>query len=686
MSQENQDGDERPKIFLEEGRPLRFAFHRSIQNVGAIQRLRQDIQVCSLSLCLKGVTEFRQNYAGEVKDDDSEADVVLCNEKRPNGKRERLQAGYNTHSDEAKRKIWVESMDYVQRCIRHGTRLSHERRKQRMPGIPPGSIKMEFTQEDDTNLCEYLAIVTPSSDDGGRQGIGTYSDMVNKIEVDPKSVWVRRHSAESWRSYYKRNKGRLDARIQKLVENSVPNEKLMYKTARRRNYQGPQVLVDEENEAEADEAEVGLASDQQLQATPTGSQRRTPRRRVADPDDEDEDDYHDANSLFSEPEENQDQQHPDDPSEFLKLDVQHPSSPRIRPTSRHAPTSQPEASSSRTRGQTSVLANVPRPSSPVGRDENVFVPATPSQESHEILVPSTSQQASQPQAAKNTRKPRRPTVPEVPSPAPYRNTRSRSRSVEPQRTMVASASGRNRGRPRKATRGRTRTPSVEPDEVDVNALAPPTLNLDDITEVDESDYPTGPEQFEDVPVHANAPSVPGPSIPRPTRKRGREIPIDDRQIRRRLNAANRSSVVDPGQILRNITTPRLATARERAPSPSTIRTSGPPLRQELANLPAQIVERQPEAGPSMPSRHRRQPSSIVQGGPGSRQQTESEVGHSGGRERRLSDSGSDEFPYPGTKAYDMAQKIKEQEKLTPYKPPAGTRAGAAEQKRTRRRQ
>ena len=97
---------------------------------------------------------------------------------------------------------------------------------------------MQFTEEDEEKLCEWIAAKIPYKEIGGRTGNRLYQqlcDLVSPIfhffcssslilfqSAESEYAWVSRHTWQSWRERYKKNAERLDKVIARIVEEKMP--------------------------------------------------------------------------------------------------------------------------------------------------------------------------------------------------------------------------------------------------------------------------------------------------------------------------------------------------------------------------------------------------------------------------------------------------------------------------------
>ncbi|KAJ4475713.1 hypothetical protein J3R30DRAFT_3294088, partial [Lentinula aciculospora] len=193
-------------LFTRDGVPLYFALHNSIQKPGTYE-------------------SYIQANGGDLLDSDDGADIVLFNPTRSGLKQSSLQEAYDFHPDEDKRKIWVREMSFVDECVQRGSFELDLSVKKPMPGFPSGKGRTAFTSEDDQNLCQHLARTLPDPAAGGRQSLLFYTKLVSY--VGPYD-WTQRHTAQSWREHYKKNKARLDIQIAEIVAEQGVNPKALY--------------------------------------------------------------------------------------------------------------------------------------------------------------------------------------------------------------------------------------------------------------------------------------------------------------------------------------------------------------------------------------------------------------------------------------------------------------------------
>ncbi|KAI0294258.1 hypothetical protein B0F90DRAFT_1757693 [Multifurca ochricompacta] len=154
------------------------------------------------------------DHGGRVTDNDATADVILTTR----------QDEYKSLKDRyaISKKTYVRMSGFVDRCI-------NSRRFQLAPiadkgvvGRRPGARRIEFTQDDDEHLCQYIAEVLPDKREGGRTGHFIYTDLMRRANEFGQFTWAQRHTKDAWRERYRKNQERLDERITEIVEESPP--------------------------------------------------------------------------------------------------------------------------------------------------------------------------------------------------------------------------------------------------------------------------------------------------------------------------------------------------------------------------------------------------------------------------------------------------------------------------------
>ncbi|KAI0333130.1 hypothetical protein GY45DRAFT_1368648 [Cubamyces sp. BRFM 1775] len=215
-------------------------------------------------------------HGGALCQSEREADTIITNE-----------AGLGPLSDKYsfEQTQYVEPPEFVRLCIASGRYAHKPTTKRPMSGRYTGRTRTNFTEEDDRNLCKFLARTLPYSEAGGRKGIKPYLELVSKAQYDDLDYkWAARHPADSWRERYKGNQERFDPIIAQLVKENPPppGDKGVWPYDRRMNYRSvyarisrPEVMA-EWLDDEPEELPEGVEAHEQLPASPV---RPRPRAR-----------------------------------------------------------------------------------------------------------------------------------------------------------------------------------------------------------------------------------------------------------------------------------------------------------------------------------------------------------------------------------------------------------------------
>ncbi|KAG6814591.1 hypothetical protein H0H92_000120 [Tricholoma furcatifolium] len=229
------------KVFMDkDGKPICIFLHKSI---------KMDWQ-------RRNLTEAIEGGGGEVRLNDTDVDTVLVDERYCN--KDNIQIAYNGHSDAAKRKIWVEALGFVQRCIGEGYVRHKTPLPKGMGGLerPYDRDRASFTREDDDNLARWLAIRIPDAMNGGRRGEGVYRELDLAFSEDPKEyAWTQRHTWSSWRNRYNKRPDYFVDLIQHYVNSLEPTSKQAYGLQRKRKVQGIIKIQDSEEESPEEESQ-----------------------------------------------------------------------------------------------------------------------------------------------------------------------------------------------------------------------------------------------------------------------------------------------------------------------------------------------------------------------------------------------------------------------------------------------
>ncbi|KAJ6509341.1 hypothetical protein C8R47DRAFT_1098372 [Mycena vitilis] len=186
------------QIFLENGLPIPMHIHSSIANPNARSALSQRIM----------------HSGGNPDSPAHEAHVILAD---PNT--EVFQHLVKTYQGEPDK--YIESYLWVKKCVERGAILYTPVVYKNPGGRRPGEERTLFTEEDEQNLADWIAIKIPFKETGGRTGNRLYQQLCD-LSGEPEYAWVARHTWQSWRERYKKNATRLDALISAIVEQKKP--------------------------------------------------------------------------------------------------------------------------------------------------------------------------------------------------------------------------------------------------------------------------------------------------------------------------------------------------------------------------------------------------------------------------------------------------------------------------------
>ncbi|KAG2126822.1 hypothetical protein DEU56DRAFT_821836 [Suillus clintonianus] len=185
-------------IFVKDGYPVAFFFHQSVREGRNV--LQQEIK----------------RHGGEVCEDEQQANVILVDEEADI---EHIRRRYYRSNVLWQQRVYIESRDFVRKCIRAGKYEHHPPPRKGMPGAPGGRVRVPYTAEDDENLAFYIATVIPDASSGGRAGNSLYQELTEELADEPEyREWAKRHTWQSWRERYKTNRLRLDPMIARYAE------------------------------------------------------------------------------------------------------------------------------------------------------------------------------------------------------------------------------------------------------------------------------------------------------------------------------------------------------------------------------------------------------------------------------------------------------------------------------------
>ncbi|KAI0079610.1 hypothetical protein K474DRAFT_1591692 [Panus rudis PR-1116 ss-1] len=186
------------QIFIHNGQPIRMHIDSSIANVNVRATLSARIS----------------HSGGDPSASAQSARVILAD---PNT--EVFQHLVKTYQGEPEK--YVESYLWVKKCIEKGALIYTPVVYKNPGGRRPGEERTQFTEQDEENLCTWIAAKIPYKETGGRTGNRLYQQLC-EMSSDPEYSWVTRHTWQSWRERYKKNASRLDRRIAQIVDEKKP--------------------------------------------------------------------------------------------------------------------------------------------------------------------------------------------------------------------------------------------------------------------------------------------------------------------------------------------------------------------------------------------------------------------------------------------------------------------------------
>ncbi|KAI0094708.1 hypothetical protein BDY19DRAFT_1062111 [Irpex rosettiformis] len=186
------------QIFVRDGQPLRLHIDSSIANVNVRAALSQRIL----------------HSGGDPSASAQSAQVILADPHT-----EIFQTLIKTYQSQPDK--YVESYLWVKECADNGELYFTPVVYKNPGGRRAGEERTHFTEEDETNLCNWIALKIPFKETGGRTGNRLYQQLVEMANHSDYS-WVTRHTWQSWRERYKKNAARLDPKIVGIVERNKP--------------------------------------------------------------------------------------------------------------------------------------------------------------------------------------------------------------------------------------------------------------------------------------------------------------------------------------------------------------------------------------------------------------------------------------------------------------------------------
>ncbi|KAL5535307.1 hypothetical protein ACEPAF_3401 [Sanghuangporus sanghuang] len=182
------------QVFIKDTYPVRIHIHRSIANVVSRQELADRISL----------------HGGDPNASFDEATVILASKDTEVYKT--LRKDFQGREEK-----FVENLQWLDACIEQQFYHNSPNPVRNPGGRRAGDERMPFTEEDEANLCKWIASVIPNKHQGGRTGNKIYMELVSRVD-QPGYEWVKRHTWQSWRERYKKNAERLDRHIAAIVD------------------------------------------------------------------------------------------------------------------------------------------------------------------------------------------------------------------------------------------------------------------------------------------------------------------------------------------------------------------------------------------------------------------------------------------------------------------------------------
>jgi len=182
-----------PQIFVKDGAPIKMRIHSSIANLNSREVIATQIL----------------HAGGDPSAMDDDAAIILADPETD------VYGEIVRHYQNDRLKT-IESHLWVKKCIDRGIMFHSGTGYKNPGGRRPGDERTAFTEDDEANLCTWIAAVIPYKESGGRTGNKIYQELVSRAN-EPGYEWVGRHTWQSWRERYKKNATRLDQHVAALV-------------------------------------------------------------------------------------------------------------------------------------------------------------------------------------------------------------------------------------------------------------------------------------------------------------------------------------------------------------------------------------------------------------------------------------------------------------------------------------
>lgn len=182
-------------IFVQNGQPVKMHIHSSIANLNSRETIAKRVLVgplhCLHLLRLLTIFTFIQHSGGDPNASEQDANVILAD--RDTDVFSNLVKQYQQD-----REKYIESHLWVKKCIDRGifvyTPTVYKNPGGRRAGdeyvrpfrnvlhsLKDSSRRTSFTEDDEANLCGWIASVIPYKEAGGRTGNKIYQELVSRV-------------------------------------------------------------------------------------------------------------------------------------------------------------------------------------------------------------------------------------------------------------------------------------------------------------------------------------------------------------------------------------------------------------------------------------------------------------------------------------------------------------------------
>jgi hypothetical protein len=125
-------------------------------------------------------------HGGITTTHEKKAHVILVIEENLHMPLQIKSLFYDLHENPALRKIYVKPLTFLTECTHVGSfELNARRVKKGMPGPRPREHgrqgRVDFTEDDDYHLCDFLSVCVPKERSGGRRGNTIYKRLVEVV-------------------------------------------------------------------------------------------------------------------------------------------------------------------------------------------------------------------------------------------------------------------------------------------------------------------------------------------------------------------------------------------------------------------------------------------------------------------------------------------------------------------------